>query len=42
MASRLCQTCIIDSLYTLIAMARPDEALQNLAKIENVIVTKQY
>jgi RpiR family carbohydrate utilization transcriptional regulator len=42
MASRLCQTSIIDSLYTLIAMARPDEALQNLAKIENVIVTKLY
>ena len=42
MASRLCQTSIIDSLYTLIALARPDDALQNLAKIENVIVTKQY
>jgi RpiR family carbohydrate utilization transcriptional regulator len=42
MASRLCQTSIIDSLYNLIALARPEEALQNLAKIENVIVTKQY
>jgi len=42
MASRLCQTSIIDSLYTLVALARPEEALQNLAKIENVIVTKQY
>jgi RpiR family carbohydrate utilization transcriptional regulator len=42
MASRLCQTSIIDSLYTLIALARPEAALQNLAKIENVIVTKQY
>uniref|UniRef100_A0A7C3ZAM0 MurR/RpiR family transcriptional regulator n=1 Tax=Desulfobacca acetoxidans TaxID=60893 RepID=A0A7C3ZAM0_9BACT len=42
MASRLCQTSILDSLYTLIALARPEEALQNLAKIENVIVTKQY
>lgn len=42
MASRLCQTSIIDSLYTVIALARPETALQNLAKIENVIVTKQY
>jgi RpiR family carbohydrate utilization transcriptional regulator len=42
MASRLCQTSIIDSLYTLIALARPGEALENLSKIENVIVTKQY
>lgn len=42
MASRLCQTSIIDSLYTLMALSRPEEALQNLAKIENVIVTKQY
>jgi RpiR family transcriptional regulator, carbohydrate utilization regulator len=42
MASRLCQTSIIDSLYTVMALARPDDALQNLAKIENVIVTKQY
>jgi RpiR family carbohydrate utilization transcriptional regulator len=42
MASRLCQTSILDSLYTLIAMARPEAALQKLAKIENVIVTKQY
>lgn len=42
MASRLCQTSIIDSLYTLMALARPEEALHNLAKIENVIVTKQY
>jgi RpiR family carbohydrate utilization transcriptional regulator len=42
MASRLCQTSILDSLYTLIALARPEAALQNLAKIENVIVTKQY
>lgn len=42
MASRLCQTSILDSLYTLMALARPQEALQNLAKIENVIVTKQY
>ena len=42
MASRLCQTSIIDSLYTLVALTRPEEALQNLAKIENVIVTKQY
>lgn len=42
MASRLCQTSIIDSLYTVMALARPETALQNLAKIENVIVTKQY
>jgi len=42
MASRLCQTSIIDSLYTLVALARPEAALENLAKIENVIVTKQY
>lgn len=42
MASRLCQTSIIDSLYTLIALARPEEALKNLSRIENVIVTKQY
>lgn len=42
MSSRLCQTSIIDSLYTLMAVARPEEALKNLAKIENVIVTKQY
>jgi RpiR family carbohydrate utilization transcriptional regulator len=42
MASRLCQTSILDSLYTLVALARPEAALQNLAKIENVIVTKQY
>ena len=42
MASRLCQTSILDSLYTLIALARPEAALQNLAKIENVIVMKQY
>ncbi|MDI6854588.1 MAG: MurR/RpiR family transcriptional regulator [Deltaproteobacteria bacterium] len=42
MASRLCQTSIIDSLYTLVALARPQEALANLSKIENVIVTKQY
>jgi DNA-binding MurR/RpiR family transcriptional regulator len=42
MASRLCQTSILDSLYTLIALDRPEEALQSLAKIENVIVTKQY
>jgi RpiR family transcriptional regulator, carbohydrate utilization regulator len=42
MASRLCQTSIIDSLFTLMALARPEEALHNLAKIENVIVTKQY
>lgn len=42
MASRLCQTSIIDSLYTLVALARPEVALANLAKIENVIVTKQY
>lgn len=42
MASRLCQTSILDSLYTLVALARPDQALENLAKIENVIVTKQY
>jgi RpiR family carbohydrate utilization transcriptional regulator len=42
MASRLCQTSIIDSLYTLVALARPQEALENLGKIENVIVTKQY
>ena len=40
MASRLCQTSILDSLYTLIALARPEAALANLAKIENVIVTK--
>lgn len=42
MASRLCQTSILDSLYTLVALAQPDKALDNLAKIENVIVTKQY
>jgi DNA-binding MurR/RpiR family transcriptional regulator len=42
MASRLCQTSILDSLYTLVALAQPDQALENLAKIENVIVTKQY
>ncbi len=42
MASRLCQTSILDSLYTLIALARPEVALASLAKIENVIVTKQY
>jgi RpiR family transcriptional regulator, carbohydrate utilization regulator len=42
MASRLCQTSIIDSLYTLVALARCEEALDNLSKIENVIVTKQY
>jgi DNA-binding MurR/RpiR family transcriptional regulator len=42
MASRLCQTSILDSLYTLVALAQPDKALENLAKIENVIVTKQY
>jgi DNA-binding MurR/RpiR family transcriptional regulator len=42
MASRLCQTSIIDCLYTLIALARPEAALENLSKIENVIVTKQY
>ena len=42
MASRLCQTSILDSLYTLMAVARPEAALSNLAKIENVIVTKQY
>lgn len=42
MASRLCQTSIIDSLYTLIALAKHEEALENLSKIENVIVTKQY
>lgn len=42
MASRLCQTSILDSLYTLMALARPEAALGNLAKIENVIVTKQY
>jgi DNA-binding MurR/RpiR family transcriptional regulator len=42
MASRLCQTSIIDSLYTLMAVARPETALENLRKIENVIVTKQF
>lgn len=42
MASRLCQTSIIDSLYTLVALNRRSEALENLSKIENVIVTKQY
>ncbi len=42
MASRICQTSIIDSLYTLMAMARPEQALENLRKIENVIVTKQF
>jgi RpiR family transcriptional regulator, carbohydrate utilization regulator len=42
MASRLCQTSIIDSLYTVMAVARPEAALENLAKIEHVIVTKQY
>lgn len=42
MASRLCQTSIIDSLYTLMALARPQQALDSLGKIEQVIVTKQY
>ncbi|MCL6620505.1 MAG: MurR/RpiR family transcriptional regulator [Syntrophobacterales bacterium] len=42
MASRLCQTSIIDSLYTLMAVTRPETALENLRKIENVIVTKQF
>lgn len=42
MASRLCQTSIIDSLYTLVALARREESLENLGKIESVIVTKQY
>lgn len=42
MASRLSQTSIIDSLYTLMALARPETALENLGKIENVIVTKQF
>jgi len=42
MAARLCQTSIIDSLYTIMALARPEQALENLAKIENVIVAKQY
>ncbi len=42
MAARLSQTSIIDSLFTLLALARPETALDNLAKIENVIVSKQY
>jgi len=42
MASRLCQTSIIDSLFTLLALAKPEAALENLSKIENVIVSKQY
>ncbi len=42
MASRLSQTSIIDSLYTLMALAQPEQALENLGKIENVIVTKQF
>jgi DNA-binding MurR/RpiR family transcriptional regulator len=42
MASRLCQTSIIDSLFTLVALAQPEVALENLGKIENVIVTKQF
>jgi len=42
MSSRLCQTSIVDSLYTLMALARPETALENLRKIENVIVVKQY
>jgi len=42
MASRLGQTSIIDSLFTLMAVARPEKSLKNLAKIERVIVAKQY
>jgi DNA-binding MurR/RpiR family transcriptional regulator len=42
MASRLGQTSIIDSLFTLMAVSRPEKSLGNLAKIENVIVAKQY
>jgi len=42
MASRLGQISIIDSLFTLMAVARPEKSLRNLAKIESVIVAKQY
>lgn len=40
-ASRLCQLSIIDSLFTLMVLARPEQARENLAKIEKVI-SKQY
>jgi DNA-binding MurR/RpiR family transcriptional regulator len=42
MAARLAQTSIMDSLFTIMALSRTDQALDNLAKIENVIVAKQY
>jgi len=42
MASRLGQISIIDSLFTLMAVARPEKSLRNLAKIESVIAAKQY
>lgn len=42
MASRLGQTTIIDGLFTLMAVARPEKSLKSLAKIERVIVAKQY
>jgi RpiR family carbohydrate utilization transcriptional regulator len=42
MASRLGQTSIIDSLFTLMAVACPEKSLRNLAKIESVIAAKQY
>jgi len=39
-ASRLSQDSVIDSLYTLMALAHPQAAQDNLAKIENAIVSK--
>lgn len=42
MASRLGQISIIDSLFTLMAVARPEKSLKNLAKIERIIAAKQY
>ena len=41
-ASRLGQISIIDSLFTLMAVSRPEKSLKNLAKIESVIAAKQY
>ena len=42
LASRISQTAITDALYTLIALADPKGALTNLARIEDVIMSKQY
>ena len=39
--SRLCQMSIIDSLFALMVLARPDQARDKLAKIEKVIA-KEY